>query len=364
MNELNTNRKDSILISIYSSSVGIATVTLAVVAALEIFMIAFSIAFAPLFEEQLWKYRSFYIVLLTAALVGIAVILYVRKDTEHRFGILKIANPVFAAFLLGWALFVTYVDATNAGVVSPIVFMTFSLMVTISFFVFPVVFAVITIAADAAMLAMTFLLSTIDLSIINLLVFFIFQFVLGISFIRIRIMLAERIAEEKERAEFDIMTGCMNRRVFAKDIEQIKNDPAWGKLIYTVIDVNGLKDVNDRFGHDEGDKLIIETARNLKTAFGNDGRVYRTGGDEFAVLLNATTEEADARLARFDEIMKERSSEFEYDISASHGYACRTDDQDISISELAKTADLNMYEAKNAYYIEHGIERRKSLTMQ
>ena len=362
MNELKPNRKDSVLISIYSTSVNIALLTLAVVAALEAFMIGFSIAFAPLFAEYLWKYRSFYIALLVAALVGIAVILYVRKDKEHRFRILKIANPIFAAFLLGWALLVTYSDALNSGVVSPIVFMTFSLMVTISFFVLPVVFAVMTIAADAAMLAMTICLTSIDFSIINLLVFFIFQFVLGISFIRIRIMLAERLAEEKERAEFDIMTGCMNRRVFAKDIERIKNDPAWGKLIYIVIDVNALKDVNDRFGHDEGDRLIIETARNLKAVFENDGHIYRTGGDEFAVLINTTNEEADAKLARFDEIMKERSSEFDYEVSASYGYASRMDDQDISIGELAKTADRNMYDAKNRYYMEKGIERRKAWT--
>ena len=144
------------------------------------------------------------------------------------------------------------------------------------------------------------------------------------------------------------------------DIERIKNDPTWEKLTYTVIDVNGLKDVNDKLGHAEGDKIITETARNLMTVFANDGRVYRTGGDEFAVLMNSTKEDVDSRLARFDEIMKERSSEYDYEISASYGYASRLDDQDISIGELAKAADRNMYDAKKKYYKEKGIDRRKS----
>ena len=360
MNELRTDRKDSILISIYGSSIGIAIITLTVVAALEAFMLAFTVAFSAMFEQYLWKYRTFYIVLLVAALAGIAILRYVRRDTEHRFRILKAANPVFACILLGWALFVTYSDASISGVVSPILFLTFSLMVPISFYVYPYLFAVITLVADGVMLAITIRYASVDLGIINLLVFFIFQLVLGVSFLRIRIRLAERLVEEKERAEFDVMTGCMNRRVFARDIERIKKSGTWDRLIYTVVDVNGLKDVNDTLGHDEGDKLIIETAANLKAAFGDDGHIYRTGGDEFAILMDATQEEADAKLAGFDEIMKERSSAYDFDVSASYGYAIRSDGQEITIGELAKTADRNMYEAKNRYYKERGIDRRKS----
>ena len=359
MNKLSIDRKDSVLISIYSSSISIAIITLMVVVALEILMLGVSVVFSDAYGEFLWKYRLFYIVLLVAALVGIAVIRYVRADVEKRFRILKIANPIFACFLFGWSLFVTYSDALITGIASPDLFLTFSLVVPISFFMFPSMFAVITILADLLMLAVTIVFTNVDLTIINLIVFFIFQFVLGVSFSRIRIMLAERLAEEKELTDFDIMTGCMNRRVFSRDIENIKKDPTWGKLIYTVVDVNGLKDINDRLGHDEGDRLIIETARNLKTVFGDDGHVYRTGGDEFAVLMNSTQEDVDKRLARFDEIMKERSSESDYEVSASYGYASRTDDQEISISELAKTADRNMYEAKNNYYKEKGIDRRK-----
>ena len=359
MNRISSDRKDSILINVYSSSTSLAVTALSVVAALEVFMLGVSAVLTEPYGEYLWNYRSFYIVLLVAALTGIAVIRYVRKDLEHRFGILKIANPVYTCFLFGWALFVTYYDALITGVVSPIVFLTFSLVIPISFFVYPSLYALITVLADVIMLAITIHFTKVDITIINLLVFFIFQFVLGVSFLRIRMMLAERLAQEKERAEFDIMTGCMNRRVFSRDIENIKRNPAWGKLIYTVIDVNGLKDVNDRLGHGEGDRLIIETARNLKTVFEDAGRVYRTGGDEFAVLTNSPEEDVDSRLARFDEIMKERSSEFDFEISASYGYASRADDQDISIGELAKAADKNMYDAKRDYYKKKGIDRRK-----
>lgn len=148
MKELSTDRKDRILISVYSSSIGIAIITLTIVAALEVLMLGVSVVMAGQYGQYLWKYRAFYVVLLVAALAGIAIIRYVRVDMEHRFRILKTANPIFACFLLGWALFVTYSDASVTGVVSPILFLTFSLVVPISFFVVPFLFAVITIRMD------------------------------------------------------------------------------------------------------------------------------------------------------------------------------------------------------------------------
>ena len=54
---------------------------------------------------------------------------------------------------------------------------------------------------------------------------------------------------------------------------------------YLAVDINGLKEVNDTFGHEAGDQLIIGAANCIERAFGDYGKVFRTGGDEFIVLL-------------------------------------------------------------------------------
>lgn len=77
---------------------------------------------------------------------------------------------------------------------------------------------------------------------------------------------------------FDAMTGCRNRRAL-KEFEtgELEKDRAFGIV---TCDLNGLKQINDTLGHDEGDKMILDTAEILKDIFG-DENVYRMGGDEF-----------------------------------------------------------------------------------
>jgi len=85
----------------------------------------------------------------------------------------------------------------------------------------------------------------------------------------------------------DYLTGHYNRRFFeeeAKRIDMLNELP----LSIIVGDINGLKLINDAFGHAEGDKLIIETAKIMKKCCREKDVLARTGGDEFSILLSKT----------------------------------------------------------------------------
>ena len=80
----------------------------------------------------------------------------------------------------------------------------------------------------------------------------------------------------------DAMTKLGNRFALSECIEQLN-----GFYVVVYVDLDGLKTVNDRNGHQEGDKLIVETARLMQRSFSHRGSVFRSGGDEFVSILHA-----------------------------------------------------------------------------
>lgn len=88
-------------------------------------------------------------------------------------------------------------------------------------------------------------------------------------------------------AFIDALTGLPNRRAFDDDLgrETSRARRHDHVLSVAVLDVDGLKDTNDRWGHDAGDELLRTVAMLLRSALRNEDVAYRIGGDEFAVLL-------------------------------------------------------------------------------
>ena len=96
---------------------------------------------------------------------------------------------------------------------------------------------------------------------------------------------AEAIVYQRLSQE-DRLTGLANRRSFEKFLTNLETGSgSCGNLALIFMDLNGLKYVNDQFGHNVGDELIIAAARCIETAFSGIGSCYRIGGDEFATIL-------------------------------------------------------------------------------
>ena len=115
----------------------------------------------------------------------------------------------------------------------------------------------------------------------------LFVFILGIHEIY-ALMFYRKFETEAEKmsklAYTDALTGLQNRMAFTNREDFVNNNEA-GKCIVIQFDINNLKTVNDNYGHKEGDKHIKAAADIIDTSFGQIGSCYRTGGDEFIVVV-------------------------------------------------------------------------------
>lgn len=154
--------------------------------------------------------------------------------------------------------------------------------------------------------------------------------------------------EKQKRIEYlsyhDQLTGLYNRRYFEDELRRLdtgKNLPI--SLIYA--DVNGLKTINDAFGHSSGDKLIQQTAEVLKDICSDSYIISRTGGDEFIMLLAKTnTTDAEDLVERIKKSL-EKQNVMGIGISLSFGWDTKTS-PDQSIWDMLKNAEDIMYQKK------------------
>lgn len=136
-----------------------------------------------------------------------------------------------------------------------------------------------------------------------------------------------------------------NREALYRDIGSLLSSPEVFAL--GIIDVDGFKQVNDQLGHPEGDKCLAGIAQVLGAAVKGKGKVYRYGGDEFAVLLpNVVTGEASATGERIRAAIEEANLGAAVTITASIGIVgtdqCRLTDAE----EIVKAADAAAYVSK------------------
>jgi len=157
----------------------------------------------------------------------------------------------------------------------------------------------------------------------------------------------DRIKREKE-IEFlsfhDSLTGLYNRRFFEDQLSRLDN-PRNLPLSVIMGDVNGLKLINDAFGHKAGDKLLKMIGDIIATSIRGNDISARWGGDEFAILLSTSGIDAAEKL--IDRIQKQiKNISFEYGkISISFGVDTKKDKEE-DINEIFNSAEKLMYQNK------------------
>ena len=144
----------------------------------------------------------------------------------------------------------------------------------------------------------------------------------------------------------DALTGLYNRAYFEEELERY-NFPRYYPLSIVMLDVNGLKVINDTFGHQEGDRLLQHLSQILTSVSRQGDILARIGGDEFAILLPSTTsEEAHKFCQRIKKACQQDKIELIYlrpNISLGHA---TQEGKYKDVNSLLKVADRNMYQDK------------------
>lgn len=156
-----------------------------------------------------------------------------------------------------------------------------------------------------------------------------------------------------ELALTDVLTGLPNRRHAMQSLERLWQEAleAGLPLACIMIDADGFKAINDNYGHDAGDQVLCELARQLKYAVRTDDMVCRLGGDEFLILCPKTDAQGALQVAKLvhDQVralrVKVPGGEWLGSISAGVAVRCA---QMILPGDLIKQADRGVYAAKAA----------------
>lgn len=167
------------------------------------------------------------------------------------------------------------------------------------------------------------------------------------------IMLASRQTEIqhqlKHMSYFDKLTSFYNRNRYIEDTNALAHSE--GPIGIVFLDVNGLKDMNDQYGHEYGDKILIECARRMKHIFG-EADFYRIGGDEFVIICPGI--DYDSFSIRLHGLKARFKSDEQCKAAIGAQWMESVDDLDSIIA----AADAKMYEDKKAFYRRHPATRR------
>jgi diguanylate cyclase (GGDEF)-like protein len=167
----------------------------------------------------------------------------------------------------------------------------------------------------------------------------------------IKSLLAEKVRNEavlKQLALFDPLTNCANRNLlnerFDYQLKKSIRDNAGFYIAY--IDLDKFKPINDQFGHNAGDKVLVAIANRLKDSVRAHDLVARIGGDEFVILFDNRIDPTliKQKLATIIKAPIEHNGS-ELCVSASIGLSCFPDDGE-SLHLLLETADTDMYKQK------------------
>ena len=182
--------------------------------------------------------------------------------------------------------------------------------------------------------------------------FILFGMHMATSLLKLNLSLKEhqQLLESERNSYRDQLTSLGNRRLLYRKIAKLEALGFDSEMNFIIIDVNGLKTINDTLGHDAGDELLVGTAVCISESFPDAELLCRMGGDEFFIIVREGAEVLERRMKRFLHYAEHWNGKFIHTISMSYGIANLSKFPGYSIKELEKAADEEMYKYKSAWY--------------
>ena len=258
---------------------------------------------------------------------------------------------VFAAALFAFGM----VISANHPDMPAVTFVVMLVMVPFVFIDSPVRVSTLLALVSAAACVMTVLVkegTTTGIDIWNILSFMLVAIVAVYYQMRLKLRMLIQDREIRYLSETDVLTGTKNRNCFEMK-QRSYAEGAEKQLVCAYIDVNGLHRLNDTKGHSAGDHMLRTVAVELLGLFGEED-TYRIGGDEFlAFSRDKTVEELRAAMERISAKLREMG----YYISCG---IVGQDGTETDLDKLILAAEQDMYRAKQRYYQQSGIDRRRN----
>ncbi len=165
----------------------------------------------------------------------------------------------------------------------------------------------------------------------------------------------------EQMAQYDALSGLPNRTLLADRLQQgmAQTLRRGARLAVVALDLDGFKSINDRYGHDAGDRLLVAVSGCMNDMLREGDTLARMGGDEFVAVL-VDLPDVDACLPLLDRLLRAAAEELVIDdcrmqVSASLGVTFYPQDEAIDADQLLRQADQAMYEAKllgkNRYHL-------------
>ena len=157
-------------------------------------------------------------------------------------------------------------------------------------------------------------------------------------------LLRKKIDEIKYLSYHDQLTGVFNRHYLLEEVSKLDH-PNHYPIGVIMTDLNGLKLVNDSFGHDVGDQLLIKACRVLESELGAHDIIARTGGDEFVIITPNTTEQEVKKKIKQMQASSDNIGIKDLKLSMAYGYSIKKSTAQ-SLTDILKAAEDIMYKDK------------------
>lgn len=189
---------------------------------------------------------------------------------------------------------------------------------------------------------------------------------MGEKLVIMQARLASQIEVIRSHAYIDGLTGMNNRTSYMEYLQilekKIQEKP---DIVFSVVvfDINQLKIINDDYGHDTGDKLIIAISKDIRDVFGMS-RIYRIGGDEFVAILDEPYPTELVKALKDIIAKKNKESPIFHDpsveVGVSVGFATYDPSIDQAYANVFERADNAMYADKRLFYQTHEDRRKRN----
>ena len=311
---------------------------LLLIIALELFMVGYGILNFEFSDPRRIAYFSGYILLIVLSLVAL-VINRLCNAKQKNLCLATWVTAIYSVFLVCWGAVISGLDVVGGGYIVTFLTLLAAMGAVITFR--PYVFFLIEVFSTGIMLATAACFGVFPLEMpfwLNLDIFLLVAFVVEARNYQSSCKQYRMTNQLQELANKDGLTKVLNRRSLDRYIGELIQE---GKTFtFSLMDIDNFKIINDTFGHGEGDASLVLLADSLSSAFGD--RVFRYGGDEFAIVSFDGTEEVARKIAEINETLGSLENRFILALSAG---ICLVEDEPDE-KKIFEKADAALYQAK------------------